>query len=447
MTRIAFFEDSRAEDLSPIALMRPVFELNCGQFSSRERLIRCCDVAEWGAFVRPYLGETYRETYPEAHVNDAVWLSAAVTRLVNGRWIPDATSIQKLVSAAENEVGILDGQIVYLTLDPLEAGLLGDVPWDEPLEQMAASRKPVDVAGTLIERPWDLINQNGDQLAIDFQLRQFGPGNTALGNQVSLGTQDAMRSGVAVIGNKTDVFVDKTAQIDPFVVLDARHGPISIDAGAVIQPFTRLEGPCHVGRDSQLFRANVREGTTIGPVCRVGGEIEESILHGFVNSYHDGFLGHSYVCPWVNMGALTTNSDLKNDYSNVRIPLTGEMIDSGSTKVGCFIGDHSKTALCSLFNTGSSIGLFGMILPGGGLLPKHIPSFCRIWNGVLDDHVTLEAAMTTARTAMRRRNQEFTPPQQRLVRWLFEHTRVERVNAVERFQAKLQARREHSHTK
>ncbi len=446
MKRIALFEDSGSDGLSPIALMRPVFELVCGQFSLRERLIRCCEVAEWGAFVRSHLAETYRESQPEAHVNDSIWLSAAVTLLINGRWVPDAAAIRKLASAADNEVGMLNDQIVFLTLDPLEAALLEDVPWDELLEQLAASRTAVDVSGTMIQHPWDLINHNGDQLSTDFQLRQFGHAAAPFGCQVSLGTQNVLGPDVAVIGNKSDLFVDKTARIDPYVVLDARHGPISINAGAVIQPFTRLEGPCHVGRDSQLFRANVREGTTVGPVCRVGGEVEESILHGFVNSYHDGFLGHSYVCPWVNMGALTTNSDLKNDYSNVRIPLSGDMIDTGSTKVGCFIGDHSKTALCSLFNTGSSIGLFGMVLPGGGLLPKHIPSFCRIWNGVLDDRVTLEAALTTARTAMGRRNEEFTPAQERLVRHLFEHTRAERETAVERFAAKLQARRENSVT-
>src|SRR5207253_6628464 len=108
---------------------------------------------------------------------------------------------------------------------------------------------------------------------------------------------------------------------------------ISVEAGAVIQSFTRLEGPCHVGTQSQLFRANVRGGTTIGPVCRVGGEIEASILHGYVNKYHDGFLGHSYLCPWVNLGALSTNSDLKNDYSIVRVPLEGRSVDTGLSKV------------------------------------------------------------------------------------------------------------------
>ena len=154
-----------------------------------------------------------------------------------------------------------------------------------------------------------------------------------------------------------------------------------------IQSFTRIEGPCFIGERTQLFRALIREGTTIGPVCRVGGEIEECIFQGYSNKYHEGFLGHSYVCPWVNIGAMSTTSDLKSDYSNVKVPLEGTPIDSGSPKVGSFIGDHVKTAINSMFNTGSSIGVMAMVLPGGPLLPKFIPSFSMI--SVSYTHLTL----------------------------------------------------------
>ncbi len=163
-------------------------------------------------------------------------------------------------------------------------------------------------------------------------------------------------------------------------------------------------------------------------------------MHGFVNKYHDGFLGHGYVCPWVNLGALTTNSDLKNDYSTVRVPLSGSSIDSGSTKVGCFIGDHTKTALCSQFNTGSSIGVMTMILPGGELLPKHVPPFSRVWHGVIDDRVDLNAGIDTARIAMSRRNCELTTAQERLLRELHLQTATERAAAIERFRTRRDAR-------
>ena len=156
-------------------------------------------------------------------------------------------------------------------------------------------------SGHWVHYPWDLVRLNGPQLEQDFRTRPHGPSKVTLGSQV------------AVLGPDEDVYIDASAQIDPFVVIDARSGPVWIEPGVKVQPFTRIEGPAYIGQDAQLFRANVKSGTSIGPVCRVGGEIEESIFHGYSNKYHDGFLGHSYICPWVNLGALSTNSDLKND--------------------------------------------------------------------------------------------------------------------------------------
>jgi UDP-N-acetylglucosamine diphosphorylase/glucosamine-1-phosphate N-acetyltransferase len=303
--------------------------------------------------------------------------------------------------------------------------LTGD-NWDDVLPQLARDRKRIAAPGKLIHYSWDLIHHNADQLRLDFAARNFG-----------LSQADELGPNVAVLGDAKDVFVDPSASIDPFVVIDARKGPVSIDAGAMIQAFTRLEGPCHIGQKSQLFRANVREGTSIGPVCRVGGEIEGAILHGFVNKYHDGFLGHSYICPWVNLGAMSTNSDLKNDYSTVKVPVNGQSVDSGEIKVGCFIGDHTKTAIGSLFNTGSSVGVMCLILPDGELLPKHVPSFSRIWHGELIDGFPLDKGLETARNAMHRRGHSLTAAQELLLRRVHSQTRHERENAFERRAAKV----------
>lgn len=420
--RVAFFEDHCAPDFAPIALLRPVFELLCGQFSARERALRFLPVDNWAVFVRDELAAVYREEHPEARVNDLDWLGAEPTLLLNGRWLADPKS---LPLCDPDAAGVIDGSVVFLTLDPLELSLLTGDNWDDALAQIARTRRRVTAPGKLVRYPWDLIHHNADQLRGDFAARDFGPSKaTDLGPQV------------AVLGDPSHVFVDPSASIDPFVVIDARKGPVSIEAGALIQAFTRLEGPCHVGRKSQLFRANVREGTSIGPVCRVGGEIEEAILHGYVNKYHDGFLGHSYVCPWVNLGALTTNSDLKNDYSTVKVPLSGVPIESGDMKVGCFIGDHTKTAIGSLFNTGSSVGVMCLILPDGELLPKHVPSFSRIWHGELIEGLPLEKGLATARAAMERRNMELSAAQEQLLRRVHSQTLAERSRAIDRFAEK-----------
>ena len=445
--RIAVFEDKLASGFAPIALTRPVFELLCGQFPARDRFVRFLHVSEWGAFLRPYLAESYREDHPEARVNDFDWLTQGRTLLLNGRWLPSQTDFAELANVYAQErhgvVGVRDGDIAYLLLETGESALLSDAAWDDPLASIAATRKRHEVGGRFVTRPWDLVDRNDELLRQDFVMRTFGALRLTLNDdeQKSLarhGQPAGLDPRVVILGSLENVFIDSTAEIDPLVLLDARRGPISIDAGAKIQAFSRLEGPCHVGFGAQVFRANIKAGTTIGPVCRVGGEIENVIMHGHVNKYHDGFLGHSYVCPWVNLGALTTNSDLKNDYSKVRVPLSGEAIDSGSKKIGSFFGDHSKTALCSLFNTGSSIGVMTMILPGGELLPKHIPSFSRVWHGAIDDELDLDASFATAQIAMSRRDMELTNAQERVLRYLHRETAEERSAAIERQRAKAE---------
>lgn len=428
--RIAFFEDRLAENLVPIAWTRPVFELACGRWSSRERIISVVkrlggqSIDEWGTLVRSYLADVYREQQPTAKTNDTVWLQEGETLLINGRWLPTARTLETF-EPHPDVAYCINGQVAAMRIDATEAMVIGDGDHNDAIEQIAASRTQEEVDGVLIDRPWDLVNRNGEQLFDDANLV---PSTRTL--QANLDPR------VAILGPASSVSIDARAEIDPYVVIDARRGPVSIDADACIQAFTRLEGPCHIGQGTQLFRANVREGTTIGPVSRAGGEIECSILHGFVNTYHDGFLGHSYVCPWVNLGAMTTNSDLKNDYSEVRVPLAGQPIDTHSTKIGCFIGDHTKTALGSLFNTGSSIGVMSIVLPGGELLPKHVPSFSRIWHGELIDGWELERSIELARTAMSRRNIELTRADEALLRFVHEQTAEERANAIHRFQQK-----------
>src|SRR5207302_5357556 len=138
------------------------------------------------------------------------------------------------------------------------------------------------------------------------------------------------------------------------------------------------------------------------PYCRIGGEVECSIVQGHSNKYHDGFLGHSYVGEWVNLGAGTCNSDLRNDYGEVTVTVNGRRVPTGLTKVGCFLGDHTKTGLGTLLNTGSNVGSFCNVLPWG-LAPRYVPSFASWWNGVLRDGATLSALLITAGKVMGRR--------------------------------------------
>ena len=444
--RVALFEDSAVEGLAPLTLARPAFELRCGQFTLRERLLRRTRSSDWGALVRAYLAETYREEHPRCHLNDLDWLTESETLLVNGRWLPPAEWSPCLDPTA---VGRFEGTLVFLTVTPDEVKGLRGHSVNDWLESLAQRRHDVNAAGTLLTRPWDLVERNADQLREDFhEIRSGECGVASASERVSewsdekKGTDSLTlplshsppRQDVAIVGPRDRLVIHPTARLDPYVVVDTREGPVTIDANARILPFTRLEGPCYIGPECELFRAHVRAGTTIGPVCRVGGEVEASILHGYVNKYHDGFLGHSYLCPWVNLGAETTTSDLKSDYSAVAVPLEGEAIDTGLTKVGSFIGDHTKTALGCLFNTGSSIGVWCTILPAGPLLPKHIPSFTSIWHGRLTHGLDFDRLAEAARVAMARRGCPFTDAQHRLYRDLFDLTTEQRERAIHHFE-------------
>src|SRR5262249_25093213 len=150
---------------------------------------------------------------------------------------------------------------------------------------------------------------------------------------------------------------------------------------------------------------------------------------GHSNKYHDGFLGHAYVGEWVNLGAGTSNSDLRNDYGPVAVTIRGRRVATGMTKVGCFLGDHTKAGLGSLLNTGTSVGAFCNLLPSGGLLPKYLPSFTSWWNGALVDNADLARLLTTAATVMGRRGAELTPAHATLYLGLFERTAGERLRA------------------
>jgi len=414
--RVALYEDRQAAAFGPLTMLRPVFELICGRYPLRERLLGDDQDREWGALVRAPLVGAYREAQPRARVNDADWLAREETLLVNGRWIPVSTFPTRI---RPGDVAICDGEPVCLIAEPGELRGCSHALDDTHLLRMVRNRRPQEIDGLVLKRPWDLIAANRDQLVRDFEATPAGR---------SAGADDPR---IAVLGDPRQLRVDPAAAVDPFVVLDVRRGPITIAADVQVRSFTRIVGPCAVGQGTHLMQAVVGAGTTIGSACRVAGEVQQCILHGFVNKCHDGYLGHAYVCPWVNLGAGTTNSDLRNDYASVQVPVAGESVDSGQLKVGAFIGDHVKTGLGSLFNTGSSIGICARILPAGRLLPKYVPPFCRVWNGELVDSWDLECILETARTAMGRRGLQLTLANQDLLRLMFSETGTARQQALD----------------
>jgi UDP-N-acetylglucosamine diphosphorylase/glucosamine-1-phosphate N-acetyltransferase len=231
-----------------------------------------------------------------------------------------------------------------------------------------------------------------------------------------------------VIHNPAQVYIHPQARLDGPLVLDARDGPIVIDA-AHIEPFSFIQGPAAFGPGALIASARIRAETTIGPVCRIGGEVEASIVQGYSNKHHDGFLGHSYLGEWVNIGAMTTNSDLKNTYGTIRVALDGfGQIDSGILKLGCFLADHVKLGIGLHLNGGAVIGT-GSNIFGIHFAPKTIPPFT--WGGEVFREYRIDGMVDVARKVMGRRKLALSPEQEQMLREVFAMTRGSRASMTD----------------
>ena len=422
--RLCLVEDNAASGLEPLTLTRPVFDLLLGASSLGHKIAKSFEVgagpARRGVIVRPYLAAVQRSRDPQTPVNDPDWLARGPVLVANARWVPPTDFEGAKDCEGASWVGLCDGQPAFAWVGPDEAVGLQPAGVDAWFEDLAGRVENLEVGGEWIARPWDLVARNADYLTSDFQAER----NPSLTNR--------HLANAAIVGPADRLSIHESARIDPYTVFDTTNGPISVGQGAWIQPFTRVEGPCFIGRDTQLFRANVRGGTTIGPNCRIGGEVEASIIHGYSNKYHEGFLGHAYVGEWVNLGAITSNSDLRNDYGEVHVPIAGDPVATGQAKVGCFIGDHTRTGLGSMLNTGTSIGVMSNVLPAGLLLPKHIPSFCSVLYGRVAPGFALEQLFATAETVMSRRGKTFAEAERQLYLDLYDQTRLERERAFQK---------------
>ncbi|HEY4754933.1 MAG TPA: putative sugar nucleotidyl transferase, partial [Ignavibacteriaceae bacterium] len=273
-----------------------------------------------------------------------------------------------------------------------------------------------EVDAKVIHYPWDLISNNGEQIISDFNLLTSKVDGSKIKGKVYAG---------AHLINEDKIFIDEGAKVKPGVVLDAESGPIYVGKDAKIFPNAVIEGPAFIGSKTAIkIGAKIYENTSIGEVCKVGGEVEESIIHSYSNKQHDGFLGHAYLGMWVNLGADTNNSDLKNNYGSVKVIINGEQVDSGSMFVGLTMGDHSKAAINTMFNTGTVVGVSSNIF-GAGFPKKYVPSFA--WGG--SDSTTsydVEKALDVARKVMARRNIKLTDVEERIFRYIFDLTSEER---------------------
>jgi UDP-N-acetylglucosamine diphosphorylase/glucosamine-1-phosphate N-acetyltransferase len=247
--------------------------------------------------------------------------------------------------------------------------------------------------------------------------RQLAPETRMSTEHLGVHTLRELPAGVSVTDRAAGhpVWAGAGVRIMPGVVIGNHAGPVWIGAQTEIEPHTYLEGPLFIGPNCRI-KTGTRfyGGCALGPHCRVGGEIFSTVMQGCDNKQHDGFVGNSVIGQWVNLGADTVTSNLKNDYSAVKVQVGRERVDTGEQYIGLMCGDHTKTGINTMFNTGTVVGVAANVY-GGGYPPRYVPSF--VWGGAQGrQRGDLERTLDTARTVMRRRGHELTPAEENLLR-------------------------------
>ena len=404
------FEDEKWRNFRPLSYSRPISDLRVGCTSLGEKIEAYAGRAVKGLLIRDYVAPVAKEEHPGLLVNQ---VNEETTLFVNSRFIPTGDFHRDIADLAPGDVLLDKREDVIAFNGPyriLKEAMEDGTVANEKLRSLARSSRKIDIAMPLYI--WDLIRLNVQELIRDFEILK------------KRGTFGKIDMGVHIL-NRMYVYIDETAVIKPGVVIDAEEGPVFIDRDVTIGPNSVLVGPLFVGPGSVVkMGAKLNHGVSLGPVTKAGGEIEETIIQGYSNKQHEGFLGHAYLGSWVNIGADTNNSDLKNTYGPIKVNFFGQEINTGMIFLGLIMGDHSKSGINTMFNTGTIVG-FSTNVFGGDFPPKFIPSFG--WGGASGiTEYDLEKALEVAKRVMQRRNVKLTPAYEKLFRHLYEITRNER---------------------
>ena len=375
------------KQLRPLTLTRPVAALRCGTFT---------------------IAEKWQHDFQESHVSFQTesYLSvkyAAVTTTDNtfmaSHLLPNAALVEAILGLAQNEV-----------LEDINGDFLAKR--SENFDAIPTTKKIFKTELKTIQFPWDLFLNNGEQISADF--------HRITKNRTSQILTDPYNR----IYEAANIFVEAGASVKA-ATLNAEAGPIYIGKNAVIQEGSILIGPVSIGENSMVaWGGKIRPNTTLGPNCRVGGEVGNSIFMANSNKAHDGFLGNSIVGEWCNLGANTNNSNLKNDYSEVKLYsyATEQLDGTGLQFCGTMIGDYTKAGISTMFNTGTVVGVSANVF-GADFQPKYIPSFS--WGGASSgfEEYRFEKALAVINATMARRNQALTGAEISILGTIFAQTK------------------------
>ena len=410
--QICIFEDNKYPDFYPLSYFRPVYDLVCGARSLKEKILADFLNIEISLHCRSYLKDIIKRDNPKCKVNE---IKAGKCFFINGRILSNG-ELKKLFRNNKEDCIYKTGEEIIAVslsgknLEKIKNDISG-IPDFKKLKDLPVVETDIKT----VKYTWDLISENRDQLVYDIEhLKRKKKSKKSLKGF----------AGVHFV-KPGKIYLGKNVTIKPGVVIDASGGPVLIDENAYIFPNAVIEGPVYIGENSKIKSgATIYENVSIGNVCKIGGEVEDTVIMSYSNKQHAGFIGHSYLGSWVNLGADTNCSDLKNNYSTIRINLNGKSIDTGLQFLGLIIGDHSKSAINTMFNTGTIAGFSSNIF-GAGFPDKFIPSFS--WGGAEGfSTYDLKKGIETAKIVLNRRDIDFLPEDDKLFKYIFDLTANER---------------------
>ncbi len=402
------FEDAATVHLRPLVDTRPVYALRLGLFSPLDlfrKLIRANGVV---LHARPYLAAAANAEHglPVNRLPENV-----AVLFVNGRYVPQKDALLDRINRLEGGSGVLlmqDDTLVAAYLPEVPAGfrlpefVTAELFGSLPVEQVSTHALLSDVPGLIhgvhhaIARDFDVQTENR---------RQIERAGTVVQDGAHLIEPDAL-------------FLAPGATVRAGAVLDASEGPIYLDENAAVMPGAVVRGPVYVGVGSRINALASVEGVAIGPGCKVGGEVHTTIFHSFSNKAHQGFVGHTYVGRWCNFGADTNTSNLRNDYGPVSLYdyAAGDFVDSGKQFLGLALGDHSRCAIDTTFNTGTVVGV-GCNLYGPGFHDRFVPAFSWGEPGAYAPY-RLDKFLRVAEIVMPRRDRTLTDVERDMLAYL-----------------------------
>ncbi|MDG6998259.1 MAG: hypothetical protein JRN15_04000 [Nitrososphaerota archaeon] len=407
--QLAVFDSVLRANFFPLTLTRATFDLHFGTRSLLGRVERRLGVRADYLFVPDYLKNVVKENHPSAKVNEHVSQKCVVINpLVSNN--PELwKALEDVLTRNENTV-IVDGsgKTVFALLDELKPEWL-----QTDFQKNKFPRRSVlaeEGSPALMNFPWKLIDENGSEVDRSYVSEDRAPSH--------------LINGPEIIGDK--LAVSPSAEIQRFVTLDSRNGPIIIEDNAYIESFSYLTGPCYIGENVVVKSARVGHGTSIANFSRIAGEIEQSIISEYSNKNHEGYVGHSFVGSWVNLGAFTTTSDLKNTYGEIKVTIGHKTVNTGSVKVGVFIGDMAKTGIGTTITCGKSIGVSSHAL---GSVQESVPSFTMHpgATGAGSVEIYIDSAIETQRRMMKRRGVTISSAYISMIRTLFKLTKGDRL--------------------